>query len=131
MLGIGVAGRMVVSARRGSRADRSSRRLMAALVLGACTVAAQELVLNASGLEKQVVSANARFLPEGLIMLIAGAAVPIALVLMLVDQRSQQRARASDRARRRSKMAEAGGNESMFSDSALAEMAEAQRSQQR
>lgn len=131
IVGMVAAGRMVVGARRGSKGDRGSRRLMAALLLGACTVAAQELVLTASGLDRQVVSAHARFLPEVIITLIAGAALPIALVLMLVDQRSQQRARASERARRRRQMAEGGGNESMFSDSALAEMADAQKAQQR
>lgn len=130
VLGIGVAGRMVVAARRGSSGDRGSRRLMAALVLAACTVAAQELVLTASGLDKQVVSSHARFLPEVVVTLLAGAAVPITLVLMLVDQRAQQRARASERARKRRQMADGGGNESMFSDSVLAEMAEAQKAQQ-
>ena len=129
--GMAAAGRMVVGARRGSKEDRGSRRLMAALLLGACSVAAQELVLTASGLDRQVVSAHARFLPEVIITLIAGAAVPVALVLMLVDQRSQQRARASERARRRRQMAEGGGNESMFSESVLAEMADAQKAQQR
>lgn len=130
LLGMGVAGRMVVGARRGSKDDRGARRLMAALVLGACTVAAQELVLTASGLDKQVVSAHARFLPEVVITLVAGAAVPISLVLMLVDQRTQQRARASERARKRRQMAEGGGNESMFSESVLAEIADARKAQQ-
>jgi hypothetical protein len=64
---------------------------------GACTVATQELVLLASGLDRQVVSAHARFLPEVAITLVAGAVVPIALVLMLVDQRAQQRVRAAER----------------------------------
>lgn len=131
IVGMGAAGRMVVGARRGSKDDRASRRLMAALLLGACTVAAQELVLTASGLDRQVVSAHARFLPEVIITLMAGAAVPIALVLMLVDQRTQQRARASDRARRRRSMAEAGGNESMFSESILADVVEAQKAHHR
>lgn len=100
-VGVSASGRMVTGAKRGSSADRGSRRLLAALILGACTVAAQELVLAASGVDRQVVSAHARFLPEVAITLVAGAVVPIALVLMLVDQRSQQRARASDRRRRR------------------------------
>ncbi len=42
-VGLGVAGRMVVGAKRGSAGDRASRRLLAALVLGACVVASQEL----------------------------------------------------------------------------------------
>ncbi len=117
-VGFVVAGRMVVGARRGSSADRGSRRLLAALVLGACFVASQELILSSSGLNRQIVSAHARFLPEVVITLLAGAVVPIALVLLLVDQRSQQRARAADRMRRRRSMT-AGGNESMFSDSVL------------
>lgn len=118
VIGLAVSGRMVVGARRGSKADRPSRRLMAALVLGACAVAAQELVISASGLDRQVVSAHARFLPEVIITLVAGAGVPIGLVLMLVDQRSQQRARASERARR--KRRRDGGGESVFADSMLA-----------
>ena len=129
-VGIGVAGRMVVGAKRGSPGDRASRRLLAALVLGACTVAAQELILIASGLDRQVVSAHARFLPEVAISLVAGAVVPIGLVLMLVDQRSQQRARASDRARRRRRQVD-GGNESMFSDSLLVSISDAQQPPQR
>lgn len=128
--GIGVSGRMVVGARRGAPADRASRRLLASLVLGACVVAAQELVLIASGLDRQIVSAHARFLPEVAIMLLAGAVVPIGLVLLLVDQRSQQRARASERARHRRRHL-AGGNESMFSDSAFIGMPDGQKPQQR
>jgi hypothetical protein len=121
-IGFAGGGRMVVAPRRGSRGDRSSRRLMAALAIGACTVATQELVLLASGLDRQVVSAHARFLPEVAITLVAGAAVPIALVLMLVDQRAQQRVRAAERSRRRRQQREGGGNESMFSESLLAEI---------
>ena len=120
-IGIGVGSRMVVGQKRGSKGDRGTRRLMASLVLGACLVAAQELVLAASGLDRQVVSAHARFLPEMAITLVAGAVIPIALVLMLVDQLSQQRARAADRVRRRRRNAEPG-NESMFAESALASM---------
>ncbi|HNT40047.1 MAG TPA: hypothetical protein PKO45_13105 [Rubrivivax sp.] len=105
-IGLGFAGHLVTRARRGSRADRPSRRLLAALVLGACAIAAQELVIGASGLESQVVSAHARFLPEVIITLVAGAGVPVALVLMLVDQRTQQHSRASMRARRRRVRAE-------------------------
>lgn len=116
--GLAFAGRMVVGARRGSRADRPSRRLMAALVLGACAVAAQELVVGASGIDRQVVSAHAHFLPEVIITLVAGAGVPILLVLMLVDQRSQQRARASERARRKRRRSEHA--EPALPDSALA-----------
>jgi hypothetical protein len=41
-IGIGAGGRMVV-ARGGAPSDRGSRRLMAALVLGACTVARRNL----------------------------------------------------------------------------------------
>jgi NO-binding membrane sensor protein with MHYT domain len=123
-LGVAVAGRMVVGSRRGSPGDRGSRRLLAALVLGACIVAAQELVLLASGLDRQVVSAHARFLPEVAITLVAGAVVPIGLVLMLVDQRAQQRARAAERVRRKRRQSE-GGNESMFSESAFVGMADA------
>ncbi|MBL8331927.1 MAG: hypothetical protein JNM08_02420 [Rubrivivax sp.] len=119
--GLVVAGRMVAGPRRGSPGDRKSRRLMAALVLGACIVAAQELVLAGSGLDRQVVSAHARFLPEVAITLVAGAVVPISMLLMFVDQRTQQRARASERARRRRhrQSSGAGGGESMFSDSLL------------
>jgi hypothetical protein len=123
--GVAMGGRMVVGVRRGSTSDRASRRLMASLVLGACFVAAQELVLSASGLERQIVSAHARFLPEVAMTLLAGAVVPIGLVLMLVDQRSQQRARAADRVRRKRRQGD-GSNESMFSDSALVGMADAQ-----
>lgn len=114
-VGVGVGGRMVFGPRRGSTGDRTSRRLLAALVLGACGLAAQELVLAASGIDRQVVSAHARFLPEVAITLVAGAVVPISLVLMLVDQRTQQRARASYRRRRR----HAGEpiEESMFAES--------------
>ena len=127
--GIGAAGRMVTGARRGSSADRGSRRLLAALVLGACTVAAQELALAASGLDRQVVSAHARFLPEVAITLVAGAVVPIGLVLMLVDQRSQQRARASYRRRRR--LAGDGGDESRFAESAFISMSDIPQDQSR
>lgn len=131
-IGMAGGGRMVVGPRRGSKGDRSSRRLMAALAIGACAVAAQELVLLASGLDRQVVSAHARFLPEVAITLVAGAAVPIALVLMLVDQRAQQRVRAAERSRRRRQQREGGGNESMFSESLLAEMqADVQQRSQR
>lgn len=118
LIGLVFAGRLVTGARRGSRADRPARRLLAALALGACAVAAQELVISGSGLDRQVVSAHARFLPEVIITLVAGAGVPIALVLMLVDQRTQQRTRASQRARRKRHGMDAG--ESMFSDSMLA-----------
>ncbi|WP_326534696.1 hypothetical protein [Pseudorhodoferax sp.] len=116
--GLALGGRMVVGARRGSSADRGSRRLMAALVLAACVVASQELVLTASGLDRQVVSAHARFLPEVAISLVAGAVVPIVLVLLLVDQRTQQRARAADRVRRRRRNpgADTGTGESVFAD---------------
>ncbi|ODU09619.1 MAG: hypothetical protein ABS84_07620 [Rubrivivax sp. SCN 71-131] len=99
-VGMAFAGHLVTSARRGSHADRPSRRLLAALVLGACAVAAQELAIASSGLDHQVVSAHARFLPEVIVTLVAGAGVPVALVLMLVDQRTQQHSRASVRARR-------------------------------
>ena len=121
VVGFGIGGWMVVGPRRGSKGDRTARRLMAALVLTACTVAAQELVLTASSLDRQVVSAHARFLPEMVFTLLAGAAVPITLVLLLVDQRAQQRARASERARRRRQSADPGGGESMFSENLLAE----------
>jgi len=121
LVGFGVGGWMVVGPRRGSKGDRSARRLMAALVLTACVVAAQELVLTASSLDRQVVSGHARFLPEMVFTLMAGAAVPITLVLLLVDQRAQQRARASERARRRRQSTDPGGGESMFSESLLAE----------
>lgn len=126
-VGICFGGRLVVGARRGSPGDRASRRLMAALVIGACMVAAQELVLSASGLDRQVVSAHARFVPEVAVSLLAGAVVPIALVLMLVDQKSQQRARASERARRRRQTTSSDSNESMFSDSLLVGLPEGQR----
>lgn len=116
-VGLAVAGRMVTGAKRGSPGDRASRRLMAALVLGACTLAAHELVLSGSGLDRQVVSAHARFLPEVAITLVAGAVVPIGLVLLYVDQRSQQRARASYRRRRR-RLGDSG-EESMFAESAF------------
>lgn len=119
LVGFGVSGWMVVGPRRGSKGDRSARRLMAALVLTACIVAAQELVLTASSLDRQVVSAHARFLPEMVFTLLAGAAVPITLVLLLVDQRAQQRARASERARRRRQSADPAGGESMFSEDLL------------
>lgn len=123
LVGFTVSMRMVASARRGSKADRSTRRLLAALVLGACSLAAQELVLASSGLDRQVVSAHARFLPEVAIMLVAGATVPTALVLMLVDQHAQQRARASERARRKRPHQDYpadGEDETRFSDSMLA-----------
>lgn len=120
LVGFAVSGRMVAGARRGSKSDRGGRRLLAALMLGACCVAAQELVIAGSGLDRQVVSAHARFLPEVAILLLAGALVPIALVLMLVDQRAQQRARASERARRKRARQGDYEGESMFSDSLLA-----------
>lgn len=110
LIGIAIAGFLVVSTRRGSRADRPSRRLLAALVLGACIVAAQELVVSAASLGQQMVSTHARFLPEMIITLVAGAGFPVALVLMLVDQRTQQRSRASQRARRRRRRAEGGAD---------------------
>lgn len=119
-IGVGVSGRMVYGPKRGSAGDRASRRLMAALVFGACVLAAQELMLSASGIDRQVVSAHARFLPEVAITLVAGAVVPISLVLMLVDQRTQQRARASYRRRRRHAGElgdEAGFGESRFVES--------------
>lgn len=118
LVGLVFAGRMVMGARRGSRIDRPSRRLMAALVLGACAVAAQELVISGAGLDRQVVSAHARFLPEVIITLVAGAGVPIGLVLLLVDQRTQQRARASARARRKGRKS-GDGSETVFADSVL------------
>ena len=46
-------------------------------------------------------SSDLRFLPEVVITLVAGAGVPIVLVLLLVDQRTQQRVRASQRARQK------------------------------
>ena len=124
LAGLVVCGQMVVGTKRGSKGDRGSRRLMGALVMGACAVAAQELVLEGSGLDRQVVSANARFLPEVVYLLLAGAAVPIVLILMIVDQRSQKRARASERARRRRQFGD--GNESRFSESLLAEVVDSQ-----
>lgn len=124
LAGLLVCGQMVIGPKRGSKGDRGSRRLMGALVLGACTMAAQELVLTASSLDRQVVSANARFLPEVVYLLLAGAATPIVLILMIVDQRSQKRARASDRARRRRQIID--GNESRFSESLLAEISDSQ-----
>lgn len=117
LVGFAAAGRLVVAARRGSTGDRAGRRLLGALVLTACVVAAQELVLIASGLDRQVVSAHARLLPEVIVSLLAGTVVPVGLVLLLVDQRGQQRARASERARRRHR-SRASDNESLFSDSA-------------
>ncbi len=117
MLGLGFAGQMVLGARRGSRADRPPRRLLAALVLCACAVAAQELVLTSGGLDRQVVSAHAHFLPEVAITLVAGAAVPVLLVLLLVDQRTQQHSRASRRARRPRLRAD-GSAESVFAENA-------------
>ncbi|MBK7262761.1 MAG: hypothetical protein IPI03_13195 [Rubrivivax sp.] len=126
LTGFGVSGRMVMGARRGSSGDRGSRRLMAALVLGACLVAAQELVLTGSGLDRQVVSGYARMLPEVIVTLLAGAAVPIGLVLLLVDQRSQQRARAADRVRRKRRHSDSA-IESMFSESLLAGAADPQQ----
>jgi NO-binding membrane sensor protein with MHYT domain len=117
-IGLGVAARIVSTARRGSKADRRTRRLLSGLVLGAFVVAAQELVLAASGLDRQMVSAHARFLPDVIITLLAGAVVPIGLVMLIADQRSQQRARASDRARRKLAGRPDAG-ESVFSDSLL------------
>lgn len=116
MVGFGVSGRMITGVRRGSSDDRRSRRLLAALVLAACCVASQELVIASSGLDRQVVSAHARVLPELVVMLVAGAAVPIGLVLLLVDQRAQQRVRASERARRKRPHSADPGAESMFSE---------------
>lgn len=130
LIGLSVGGRMVVGARRGSKGDRAGRRLMAALVLGACTVAAQELVLVASGIDRQVVSAHAKFLPEVAITLIAGAVIPIGLVLMLVDQRSQQRARAAER-RRKQRRHSSGSGDSVFDDSVLVGMGESRTPTQR
>jgi NO-binding membrane sensor protein with MHYT domain len=126
-VGVGAAGRMVTGVKRGSPSDRASRRLLAALVLGACTLAAHELVLSGSGIDRQVVSAHARFLPEVAITLVAGAVVPIGLVLLYVDQRSQQRARASYRRRRR-RMGE-GGEESMFAESAFVSISDTKANQ--
>lgn len=103
LIGIAFASFLVVSTRRGSRRDRPSRRLLAALMLGACIVASQELVLSSAGLAEQVASKHARFLPELVITLVAGAGFPVAFVLLLVDQRTQQRSRASERRRRRRK----------------------------
>ena len=120
--GVGLAGRVVTGAKRGSPEDRASRRLMGALVLGACTLAAHELMLSGSGLDRQVVSAHARFLPEVAITLVAGAVVPIGLVLLYVDQRSQQRARASYRRRRR--RSGDAAEESMFAESAFVSMSD-------
>lgn len=117
-IGLGMSSRMVSTARRGSKTDRRMRRILAALVLGACVVAAQELVLSSSGLDRQVVSAHARFLPDAAVTLVAGAVVPIALVMLIADQRTQQRARASQRARRKLAGRPDAG-ESMFSDSLL------------
>ena len=116
MVGFGVSGRMITGVRRGSSDDRRSRRLLAALVLAACCVASQELVIASSGLDRQVVSAHARILPELVVMLVAGAAVPIGLVLLLVDQRAQQRVRASERARRKRPHSADPGAEAMFSE---------------
>lgn len=120
MVGTTFASQLVMGARRGSRADRPSRRLLAALVLGACAVAAQELVIASSGLDRQVVSAYARFVPEVIVTLIAGAGVPVALVLMLVDQRTQQRSRASQRARRK-RVRPDGSTETVFGESLFVE----------
>lgn len=116
-VGMAVAVRMVVGIRRRTKSDRGGRRILASLVLGACAVAAQELVLTASGIDRQVVSAHARFLPEVAITLVAGAVLPIGMLLLLVDQRSQQRARAAERRRRRLEKGE--DYESTFDDQAL------------
>ncbi|MFO1326115.1 MAG: hypothetical protein U1F56_02065 [Rubrivivax sp.] len=121
MAGLGLGGRIVVAARRGSRTDRGGFRLLAALLMGACLVASQELVLSAAGLDRQVASSHARFLSEMANLLVAGALVPLVLALMLADQYAQRRARASRRARRkRGRPASAHASESRFSESLLA-----------
>lgn len=121
MFGLGIGGRIVASARRGSRTDRGSFRTLAALVMGACLVASQELVLSAAGLDRQVASSHARFLSETVNLLVAGALVPLMLVLMLADQYAQRRDRASRRARRKRGLhVGSAGSESRFSESLLA-----------
>lgn len=100
--GLGVMMRMVLGSARGSKEDRGGRRLLAALLGGVALIGAQELTLLAANLAAQSVSAHARKLPEVAVALLAGAAMPVVFVVMIVDQHMQRRIRrASRRTRQR------------------------------
>jgi NO-binding membrane sensor protein with MHYT domain len=99
-LGFGVSLRMVIMQRRGSPADSRGRRFGAALLLAAALAAGLELVAVASDLHLQAAAQHSRELPEMAVALAAGGAVPLLLMLMLVDQRMQARIRAANRHRR-------------------------------
>lgn len=100
--GLGVTMRIVLSATRGSKEDRAGRRLLAALLGGVALIGSQELTLLAANLGAQSVSAYTRQLPEVAVALLAGAAMPVVFVVMIVDQHMQRRIRrASRRGRQR------------------------------
>lgn len=91
--------RMVIMQRRGSPTDTRGRRFTAALLLAAALAAHLELSSVASGLGKKFAALHSKQLPEVAVALTAGAAVPLMLMLMLVDQRLQAHVRASSRKR--------------------------------
>jgi hypothetical protein len=92
-----VALRMVIMQRRGSPGDSRGRRFGAALVLAAALAAGVELFAVASDLSGQLAALHSRQLPEMAVALAAGGAVPLLLLLMLIDQRVQARIRAANR----------------------------------
>lgn len=104
--GVFVAGhvaslRLVVGIKRASKHDTGARRFGAALIAAVALIGALELTLAAAGLSEQSVSAYARQLPEVAVALLAGAALPIVFVVMIVDQHMQRRIRAASRRQQR------------------------------
>jgi NO-binding membrane sensor protein with MHYT domain len=96
-VGLVLAMQLVLTARRGSKHDSGSRRLVAALLLAIALISAQEMTLASALLRDQSISAYARQMPEVAVALLAGAAMPIAFIVMIVDQHMQRRIRAAVR----------------------------------
>lgn len=93
--------RLVVGVRRASRLDTGARRLGAALIAAVALIGAQEFTLAAARLSEQSISAYARQVPEIAAALLAGAAMPVVFVVMIVDQYMQRRIRAASRRHQR------------------------------
>lgn len=97
LAGCFVALRVVLTSLPRATNDTRLRRLLTALLVAVAMLASQELVLLSADLPHQVVSSYARMVPEVALSLLAGVGVPIMLVVMLIDQRMQRRARRAHR----------------------------------
>jgi NO-binding membrane sensor protein with MHYT domain len=100
VIGHGVAIYLVLSAARGAKTDRGWRRTMAALLGAIALVGAQELSLMAAAMQEQSISGYSRHLPEVALMLLAGGAVPVIFLVLIVDQYMQRRIRRASRRKR-------------------------------